>query len=249
MKTFAFYFISLFSFSTLAQTNASISAGFRSVPPGSNIVASLAHDELLWGEVSPDKPIYGYYRAGIIAGGTPTAAAFFQFAPIAPLVFEIQRGSAYRFSKSPVFDCNQAYCFGVAQRTDVSVKLGAGYKDYIGYLAYLWRDVTLPDSSGPVTAELELMTATPGNHFYRQLDIAWGLKLSGERFVGVLHTEAQFSQNEKRSDSTYILYRWKWNAMDLTAGAGSYNTDEKSVGGSGAVFVITKKFGESLSLF
>ena len=39
------------------------------------------------------------------------------------------------------------------------------------------------------------------------------------------------------------------NIFDLTAGVGSYESDQTAISGNGILFVIGKKFGDSLSLF
>lgn len=69
----------------------------RTQPFGTNIVGTAQYDQHLWGEVDKARSLYGYARAGVKAGGSPTAAGFIQVAPIAPLIFEVSKSKTYRF--------------------------------------------------------------------------------------------------------------------------------------------------------
>jgi hypothetical protein len=235
-------------FSANAEWNQSIGAGYRSVPQGQNIQGTVAYDKLLWGEVNKERPLYGYLRAGIRAGGAPTAAVFLQVAPVAPLIFEVQRGATYRYTPSQIFDCKNIFCYGVTERTDVSVKIAFGYGSFVGYASYLWRGITLPESSNPVLAEIELVTASMGNHGFNEYSVAAGIKMADD-FAGLIYSHGVFSENKKRSESAYAVYSRKFSEFDLSLGAGTYNTDESDVSGSGVILTFSKRFGESLSLF
>lgn len=238
----------LFSASVSAQWNQSVAAGYRSVPAGQNIQATVAYDKILWGEFNRNKPMYGYMRAGVKAGGAPTGAAFVQVSPIAPFIIEFQKSATYRYTPSPIFNCNSIFCFGVTERTDVTAKLAFGIDNLVGYASYLWRDIELPHSSNAVLAETELMTGQPGSHIYNEFSVAAGIKFE-ENFAGILYSQGVFSENNKRSKSAYVVYSWKYDGFDLTAGVGAYETDEPNVDGTGLILAISKRFGESLSLF
>ena len=237
------------SFSAVAEVNSNFKFQFRSKPGATNVLGVLAYDELLWGKFSKDTPLYGYYKLGAVAGGSPTLGAFIEVAPIAPLVFRYQKSITYRFLKSSSFDCATEYCFGAFERNDFSVQLAAGYGRMIGFASYLWRNVNAPDSSNPVVAEQELFTISSGAHSYNEAGLTMGYLLRDSSVVGLNFTSAEISEGSRRSRSIYGIYHWKWNGFDLTAGAGRYDTDQPEVSGSGVLFIIGKKFGESLSLF
>ena len=147
-----------------------------------------------------------------------------------------------------IFDCKNVFCYGVIECMDVSTKLVFGHGRFVGYGSYLWRSVSLPESSNPVLAEIELVSASPGTHAYNEYSIAAGIKFEDD-FAGLIYSSGVFSEGKKRSDSAYAIYNWKLNDFDLSFGAGTYHTDESEVSGSGVIFAISKKFGESLSLF
>lgn len=242
-------FALLFCVNSYAQINYKLSAQYRSTPSATNFLGSVAFDGLLWGNVDKQKPLYGYYKLGFTLGGSPTAAAFVEVAPIAPVVFKLQKSSTYRFTKSAVFDCTAVYCFGVLDRTDFSMTAGAAYKNIVGLVSYLWRDIRAPSSENLVVAEQELFTLTPGYHYYNEVSITGGYLFEDKTFLGVHYAAGEISEGRRRSSSVYGIYRWQWNELDLTAGAGSYQTDQAYVSGNGVIFAIGKKFGESLSLF
>lgn len=234
---------------SFAQINYNLKSQYRSTPSALNILGTFSYDKLLWGNVDKQKPLYGYYKLGTVLGGSPTAGIFVELAPLAPLVFKYQRSATYRFTKSAVFDCAEVYCFGVLQRNDLSMTLVGGYENFVGVSSYLWRDINAPSSSNLVVSEQELFTTTPGNHFYNEFTLTLGYLLLEERVLGVFYTAADFSDGNRRSNSVYGIYHWKWNQLDLTIGAGRYETDQPYVSGNGILFVIGKTFGESLSLF
>lgn len=214
-----------------------------------NVTGIVAYDDLLWGKASKETPLYGYYRLGAVAGGSPTLGAFIEIAPIAPLVFKYQKSMTYRFLKSSSFDCATTYCFGTFERSDFSVHLAAGYGRIIGVASYLWRNMDAPESSNPVAAEQELFTLTSGEHSYKEAGLTVGYLMRDSSVFGLTFTSATVSEGSRHSSSIYGIYHWKWNGFDLTAGAGRYETEQPDVSASGVLFVIGKKFGDSLSLF
>lgn len=240
----------LFSLQVKAKWNGGVDAGYRSLPAGLNASATLAHDNLLWGEYNKTEPLYGYSRVGLSLGGSPTAAAFVQLAPIAPLIFELQKSASYRYIKSSTFDCEKFYCYGNVDRTEMTVTLLGGYDKFVALASYMWREIRVPDSSNQVVAELEYFTL-PANqtHTYHEVNLILGYNINEEQSVALAYTSSSVSYRDFKADSIYALYRMKYMQVDLTFGAGTYNSDQPDVAGNGVVFAIGKKFGESLSLF
>ncbi len=241
--------VTFLGFTAFAEVNSSFKFQYRSKPGAMNVTGVVAYDDLLWGKVSKETPLYGYYRLGAVAGGSPTLGAFIEVAPIAPLVFRYQKSITYRFLKSSSFDCATSYCFGAFERSDFSVQLAAGYGRVIGVASYLWRNLNAPESSNPVVAEHELFTVSSGEHSYNEAGLTAGYLLRDSSVVGLTYTSAVISEGNRRSNSIYGIYHWKWNGFDLTACAGRYDTEQPDVSATGVLFVIGKKFGESLSLF
>lgn len=238
-----------FGLSSVAAVNSSYKFSYRSVPSALNFSGQFVYEELLWGKVSKERPFYGFYKVGAVVGGSPTLGAFIELVPVAPLVIKYQQSMTYRFLKSSVFDCTGAYCFGVLNRRDFSVQMAAGYGQIVGVTSYLWRKLNAPESSNPVVAEQELFTTTSGDHSYNELGVTIGYLLNEERVVGVHYTSAEISEGNRRSNSVYGIYHWKWSGLDLTTGAGRYESEQVNISGGGVFFIIGKKFGESLSLF
>lgn len=243
------FFAIFFCLNSFAQINYNLKAIYRSTPSASNISGTVAYEKLLWGEANKKQPLYGYYKLGAVLGGSPTAGAFIEFSPVAPLVIKYQKSATYRFTKSSVFDCENVYCYGVLDRSDLSISLAAGHGNVVGLASYLWRDIRTPQSSNLVVAEQELFTTASGNHAYNEMSLTMGYVFDEEKVLGLHYTAAEFSDGYRRSNSIYGIYHWKWNELDFTAGAGRYDTDQAYVSGTGVLFMIGKKFGESLSLF
>lgn len=233
----------------IGEVNSSFKFQYRSKPGAMNVSANVAYDDLLWGKFSKETPLYGYYKIGALAGGSPTLGAYIEVAPIAPLVFKYQKSMTYRFLKSSSFGCDTSYCYGTMERSDFSVQLAAGYGRVIGVASVLWRNLTVPESSNPVVAEQELFTLSSGEHSYNETGLTMGYLMRDSSVVGITYSSAVLSEGNRHSSSIYGIYHWKWNGFDVTAGAGRYNTDQPDVSATGVLFVIGKKFGESLSLF
>lgn len=232
-----------------SEVNFSLKGSYRSDPAGQNVQATAAYEGLLWGEVDKEMPLYGYYRLGASAGGTPTAAAFVEVAPVAPLIFKLQQASTYRFLESSVFDCKSRYCFGVVDRTDMSVTALGGYGDILGMVSYVWRDIRTPRGFGPVAAELEYFSVSEGRHNYGEWNVAVGYMVSEEITAGLQYTSGRISDGDKEFSSLYGVCQWPWLNLDWTAGVGRFSSDEPGITGNGVVLTIGKKFGETLSLF
>lgn len=244
-----FIFIVMSAASAKTEMNLSLKGSYRSDPAGQNIQAIAGYDGLLWGEVNKEIPLYGYYRLGASVGGTPTAAAFIEVAPIAPLIFKLQQASTYRFLESSVFDCKKLYCFGVMDRTDISVTAVGAYGNILGMISYLWRDIRTPSGFGPVVSELEYFSLPEGRHNYGEWNAALGYKLDDDTIIGLQYTAGRVSSGDKQFSSIYGVYQWRWAELDWTAGAGHFASDEVGVTGTGVILTIGKKFGDTLSLF
>lgn len=240
-----------------SQVHYKLYAQYRSTPGAKNILGTVAYDGLIWGLADKQNPLYGYYKLGLVAGGAPTVGAFIELAPIAPLVFKFEKSSTYRFLKSSIFDCEQAYCYGTVDRTDTSVNLGFGYRNIIGVVSYLSRVIRTPMSSKSIVLDLENFTITPGIHNYREMTLFAGYKLDEKKTLGFHYSAGEISEGIRKVNALYAIYQWKWHwnhqqedqELDLTFGVGNYQTDQDYVSGNGVLFALGKKFGESLSLF
>lgn len=242
-------FILFAGFLAQAEINYSLNLGLRSKPLNLNIIGQAAYDGMLWGERKPGDPLYGYYRAGIRGGGSPTAAVFFQVAPIAPLIFEVQKGIAKRFFTKNSFNCDSVDCEGQVDRTDYLVKFGLAHNDFVLMGQVNWRDIKTEDSNQAIALELENFLVTPGTHNYFEAITLVGYKLPDDRLAGILLSSGQISNGHQRFTSGYAVYRFKWNDYSVMSGVGSYKSDYNRMTGVSLIFTLTRTWGESLSLF
>lgn len=247
MKKILFFF-TVISLSSYANVHYSFDARYRSQPSGYNVHGSINYDGLLHGVHDKTKPFYGYYRLGAKIGGSPTGAVYLQVAPIAPLIFEVQKGASYRFLQSSSFNCKNVYCFGVVDRTDYIVRLLAGYKKFVFSLSHMYREINTPNSSTPVGLELEYFTVSPGFHRYNETALLAAYKLEDNRTIGLTYSSNKISEGDRSSSALYGIYRWKMHDFDWTAGVGNMSSDQSNVGGAGVLFMLGRKFGDGLSL-
>lgn len=248
-KQLIFNIIFLISFVAQAELQQKYSISYRTTPAGLNPMASLSYDSLLWGDGNKQNPLFGFYKFGIQLAGAPTANVFVELAPIAPLVFSVNKSLSYRFLNSSVFDCNRFYCFGSIDRTDYLIKAAAKFNNIAFVGSYMWRELSTPDSSKPIMLELENFSVLNGNHKYNEFVFFTGYQRPTDDMLGVLYINGKLPDLSLASNSVYAVYHWKHNELSYTVGLGNYSTDQANVGGTSMIFSIGKTIGESLSLF
>jgi hypothetical protein len=246
---------SLMSFSAFAELNAKIDLSLRTKPLQYNGVLTGAYDGRLWGEVDRTKGMYGFYRVGAKLGGSPTAAAFVQVAPIAPVVFEVQKGTTYRFVKTKATDCDTYECLHRIDRTDYSLRLGGAYKEFILMSRFTWRDIQTEDGTKPVFLEFEAFHVAPG-HYYRYFEnmTMAGYKLDDLSSAGLLYIGGELTGSPSRFYSGYGYYNRKMEWGTLTAALGYYDNAgpaavQDKLRGVSALVLLSRSFGETLALF
>lgn len=239
----------LLSSLSLADVHYSASVVGRTKPATINPTGMVAYDGLLWGEYSKESPLYGYYRIGARAGGNPSYGALLQVAPIAPLIFEIQKGYTHRFAKISTIDCNTVECKGQIDRTDYSVRLIAAKNNFILLSSATWREIRTPDGSLPVGLESEVFVVSPGFHRFFETSFTFGYQLPENQLVGVMVNNGVISEGSRKSSSVYAIYRSKWDEYNYAVGAGTYKSDAPDQDGLSALFSISRSWGDKLSLF
>lgn len=239
----------LFTFNVRAADHYSFDARARSAPTIGNVQATANYDQMLWGEKTPDNPLYSYLRVGARGGGSPTYAGFLQIAPIAPVIFEVQKGITHRFLKISGFNCSEIECKGKMDRTDYSVRLLAAVKDFVIMAHFMWREIRTETIATIVGLEYEFFEVTPGFHRFMESTWTLGYKLSSGNMVGVVSTQGEISEGNRRSQSIHAIYRFPYQDFSLVAGIGNYKSDQNDLNQMSAIFSATYQWGERLSLY
>ncbi len=236
-------------FTANAATHYSLNVVGRSKPATINPTATIAYDGMLWGEPSKENPVYGYYRIGARTGGNPNLGAFFQVAPIAPLVFEISRGITNRVLKISTLDCDVVSCKGRIDRTDYIIRAVAAKSNLILLASANWREIRTDNVSQVVGLEAEFFTVTAGFHRFFETTFTLGYKLSEKDLVGLIFNNGEIAEGQRKSSSVYGVYRSKWDEYNWALGAGNYKSDMPDQDGLSIIFSVTRNFGDRLSLF
>lgn len=248
--------ISLFSVQTFAQLNGKIDLSLRTKPLQYNGVLTGAYDGHLWGEVDKTKGMYGFYRVGAKLGGSPTAALFLQFAPIAPVVFEIQKSSTYRFVKTGTTDCDKYECLKKIDRADYSVRIGGAFKNFMLMSKFTIRDIETEEGTKPVYLEWEAFHVSPG-HYYRAFEnlTMLGYKIDDIQSAGLMYIGGELTNTSAHFYSGYGYYNRKLEWATLTAALGYYENSQAPADvhskfqGVSALVLLSRTFGDTLSLF
>lgn len=242
----------LFSFQAGAAVNGRVDAAMRTKPLSYNIVGTVAYDGLIWGAGEKTDPMYGFYKIGGKVGGAPTAAAFLQVAPVAPLVFEVQRGTTYRFSNHAT-DCDVYECYKKVDRTDYSVKAGAAAGKFVFSGRATWREIDTDESTKNVTyLELEAFHVTPGYHTFFEYNATVGYKLDDVFTIGAFYNAGTISSgNDREFKAGYAFYSARLNNnYSVTGAVGHFDIDDLDrFKGFSALLMVNRSFGDSLSLF
>ncbi len=244
-----FFFFSSLSIISHAETHYLLDASLRTQPSAKNLVGTAAYDGMLWGVADKKNPLYGYYRVGLRAGGNPSYAAFLQIAPVAPLIFEIQRGDTHRFFDISSINCDLVECKGKVERTDYSIRLLAAYESIFFSGTALWRELRTSNNSKLVGLENELFVVTSGFHRYFESNITLGYQLPGEHLAGVTYTSGLLSEGDRKISTVYGFYQLPYKGFSVTLGAGEYKSDAPDQDGFSGVLLISKEWGEKLSLY
>ena len=247
---------SLFSFQTFAEFNGKIDFSLRTKPLQYNAGVTGAYDGLLWGEVNRTNGLYGFYRVGAKLGGSPTAAAFIQIAPVAPVVFEIQKGTTYRFVKTSGTDCDTYECLHRVDRTDYSMRLGGAYKKFVLMSKFMLREIETEEGTKPIFLELEAFHVRPG-HYYRYFEnlTMAGYKMDDFSSAGLLYIGGELTGSRARFYSGYGYYNRRMEWATLTAALGYTDNSvapaaiQDKFRGLSAIVLLSRTFGETLSLF
>ncbi len=244
-----FMIVMVFSSLSLAQYNLNVNAAFRTDPRAKNLTATLAYDYLLRGEASKQTPFYSYARAGVVAGGSPSFGAFIQVAPIAPLIFEVQKSRTVRIDSSDHFDCQKFECQGVIDRTEYSVRAVAAYGHFFITPKFLWREVQSDSNFRPIYFEQEVATASPGFHRFQQASVILGYAISDAWQSGVIYSASEFSENRVVSHTASVFYRQKIGAYAATFGLSHYKYEQFDIQGPAGFLSLDYDLGDKLSLF
>lgn len=239
----------MFCFQSLAQVNGKIDLSLRTKPLQYNGVGTVAYDGVLWGDVDKANPKYGFYRVGAKLGGSPTAAAFVQVAPIAPVVFEVQKGTTYRFIKTSATDCDTYECLHKVDRTDYSIRLGGAVKKFVLLMKFMLREIDAEEGNRPVYLELESFHVTPGYHHYFESTITLGYKLDDTTTTGIIYNGGELSGGSQHFYSGYGFYSRKCGDYGVTGALGYYDNAYDKFRGVSGLIIVSRAFGDTLALF
>lgn len=235
---------------SFADVHYSLNLVGRTKPATANPTGTVAYDGMLWGEYNKEKPLYGFYRVGARAGGNPSYGAFVQISPIAPLVFEVAKGTTNRFLKINTLDCDQVECKGKVDRTDYIIRAAAAKGNWVFLGSALWRDIKTEDSPKTIGLEAEFFVVPAGTTTkYTETSFTLGHKLGEDKLVGVMVTNGSLPDYSLKNSSAYAIYRDRWTDYNWAVGAGSFRSDMPDQDGFSAIFSISRTWGDRLSLF
>lgn len=242
-------FLLSISQNVLADFNYKIDFQTRTKPQGTNLLATAQYDHMLWGQLDKTSPMYGYMRAGAKIGGSPTIAGFLQVAPIAPLIFEVSKGTTKRFMDSKEFNCSTYECKKSVDRTDYSARLVFGYKNFFGTTAINFRDIETDTSTKLSALELEYFTIASGSkHRMVTKSLVLGQKYSENLIFGLSYENSQIKKSLKRYEASVGFVRFNYYDINWMLGASHFSSNETNISGNGAIIGISKSFGDTLSL-
>ena len=233
----------------MAEVGSNINAAFRTDPRAKNLTATIFYDYLLHGTPSKETPFYGYARAGAVVGGSPTIAAFLQVAPVAPVVFEVQKSRTIRFDGADRFDCQTYECQGVIDRLDYKIRAAVAYNDFFFAPGFMWREIQTNGDYRPVYIEQEVFVVTPGFHRLQEGSAVLGYSISDHQQAGVIYTENEISENHFRSRTTSVFYRFPVQDLKITVGLSHFKYEQLNREGPAAFLTLDLDYGQKLSLF
>jgi len=244
-----FLLIFLTAVAARAEYSYELEAVLRTDPRAMNMTAKLNYDLLLRGGAAPENPLYSYARVGLIAGGSPTLGAFVEYAPIAPLVFSVQKNRTHRFLDASRFDCETNQCKKNIDRTDYGVRAALAYQNIFFSQSYTLRELQTDADSLPIYIEQEQGVVSSGFHRYQEATSILGYRISLEQIAGALYTGTWLSEGGWRSHTASVFFRQQCGEFSLTFGLSQYKYDQFDVQGPAGFITLNFSQGEKLSLF
>lgn len=232
-----------------ASWNGNADFSFRTDPRAMNLTGSIAYDQLLRGEASKENPFYSYARLGFIAGGCPSIGAYLDYAPIAPLIFSVQKGYTHRFHNNSRVDCQSYQCQKNVDRTDYSVRGIVAYEKFFFTQNYIWREIKTDEDLNRMYLEQEHFVAPSGFHRFTEANSILGYMISDQQQAGFLYTTNRLSEGGFRSHTASVFFRQKWGDLSLTAGVSQYKNEQFDIEGPAGFISLKFDQGKKLSLF
>lgn len=245
------FFIAIFflALTTHAEFHYEIEGALRTDPRAMNMTAVVAYDHLLRGEFSKENPFYSYARAGLIAGGSPSAGVFLEYAPIAPLIFSVQKNVTHRFQNASRFDCETYQCKKNIDRTDYAVRGVVGLHKFFFSQSYLWRELRTESDSLPFYLEQEHGVVPEGYHRFAKATSILGYQISDEQIAGILYLATWLSEGHFYSHTASAFFRQQCGGFSLTFGVSQYNHEQFDIRGPAGFITLNFDQGKKLSLF
>lgn len=244
-----FVFVCLASLWAQAEISYELEAALRTDPRAMNMTAKFNYDHLLRGEFSKEDPFYSYARAGFIGGGSPTFGAFVEYAPVAPLVFSVQKDWTHRFQKMGRFDCETSQCQKNIDRTDYSARVIVGYQKFFFSQSYTFRELKTDSDSQPIFLEQERALVPSGFHRFQKVTSIVGYQISEEQMAGVLYAGTWLSETADRSHTASVFFRQECGDFSLTFGLSQYKYEQFDIQGPAGFISLNFSQGQKLSLF
>lgn len=232
-----------------AEVHTNVEGSLRTDPRAMNLTATVAYDHLLRGEASKENPFYSYARLGLIVGGSPSVGAYLDYAPIAPLIFSVQKNHTHRFQKASRFDCENFQCQKNIDRTDYSVRGIVAYEKLFFTQSYTWRELRTDGDVHGFYIEQEHFVVTPGFHRFTEASSILGYQISDEQQAGILYVSNELSEGHDRSHTASAFFRQQWGEFAFTFGISQYKYEQFDSKGPAGFITIDWDRGKKLSLF
>lgn len=247
MKLFVLIFLA--SLWTHAEYSYELEAVLRTDPRATNMAAKFNYDYLIRGEFSKETPFYSYARAGLVAGGSPSLGAFIEYAPVAPLIFSVQKNWTHRFLDASRFDCETNQCKKNIDRIDYGVRGVLGYENIFFSQSYALREIKTDSEVRTIYIEQEHALISSGFHRFQEATSILGYQISKEQIAGVLYTSSWISEGGFRSHTASVFYRQQCGDFSLTFGLSQYKYEQFDIQGPAGFVTLNFSRGEKLSLF
>jgi len=245
----SFIAVFFFALTSFAEFHYELEGLLRTDPRAMNMTVTAAYDHLLRVEFSKENPFYSYGRAGVIAGGSPSLAAFLEYAPVAPLIFSVQKSFTHRFQDASRFDCETIQCKKNIDRTDYSVRGVVGYQKFFFSQSYLWRELKTDSDPLPIYLEQERAVVPEGFHRFTESTSVLGYQISDEQIAGAFYTATWVSEGNFHSHTASAFFRQNCGEFSLTFGVSQYKYEQFDIQGPAGFITLNFEQGKKLSLF
>jgi hypothetical protein len=237
----------------VAQIDASVDGGVRTLPFGAAVGANIGYGHMLWGDRTT--PLYGYLRP-VFRGQTSyfvnSVEGRVDVAPLAPIVLSGGVSRAWRNIDLGAFDCAKVDCRGGVTRVFGILGLGAAYGQLFAKMEFRADKLYFGERKLALVGDHSSnLSARAAGDRLLSVELIAGAKVSEPFSVAFRWVRQNMDRSNASNLQSSLFFRYVWESgFAAVLGAGLYDSSEMRAGPDPTLYtVFSWELLPSLGLF